>query len=172
MLLHSYSELWPRYFTELKKALTSAITLSDIKIIHFGSTAVPGLSAKPIIDIDISFENIEEFNFIKSDLEKVGYYHNGNQGIVGREVFKRKHKLLKTKVFDFIPHHLYVCQKDNVEFKRHIQFKNHLNTNKEDRLSYEKLKHEIASAANQDKKLYAELKELRAKEFIEKCLLK
>ncbi len=60
---------------------------------HVGSTSVPNLDAKPIIDIDIVFTESKTLPMIKAALEAIGYYHNGNQGIEDREVFKRNGKL-------------------------------------------------------------------------------
>jgi GrpB-like predicted nucleotidyltransferase (UPF0157 family) len=170
MLLQPYSSQWPIHFLEIKKVIEEAFQNQNFKIIHVGGTAVLGLASKPIIDIDIVYDKGNSFNVIKKSLEKVGYYHNGNQGIVSREVFKRHHKVLNNSVLDFIPHHLYVCQKDNIELKRHIEFRNYLIRNEGARLRYEKLKYEIAAQANQDHKAYAALKEIKAKAFIESCI--
>ncbi|RZK70281.1 MAG: GrpB family protein [Pedobacter sp.] len=136
-----------------------------ISIEHVGSTAVPALAAKPIIDIDIIYNEVSDFEQIKKSLEAIGYDHNGDQGIVGREVFKRTGQQ-KDAVLDRITHHLYACQYNCPELHRHLLFRDYLRKNKEARNYYQQLKYEIAEEANQDKKVYASLKELKANSFI------
>nr|WP_299218604.1 GrpB family protein [uncultured Aquimarina sp.] len=63
-------------------------------------------------------------------------------------------------------HHLYVCPKDSTELQRHLLFRNHLRKNESARLKYQNLKYELAEKANQNKKMYATLKEVFATEFI------
>tara|TARA_R110002126_G_C10464295_1_gene500576 strand:- start:519 stop:839 length:321 start_codon:yes stop_codon:yes gene_type:complete len=75
-------------------------------------TSTPNLDSKPIIDVDIIYENESEFEKIKSGLIKIGYYHNGNQGIEKREVFKRNGKSFYG-ILNMITHHLYVCLKNS-----------------------------------------------------------
>ncbi|MDX1470790.1 MAG: GrpB family protein, partial [Flavobacteriaceae bacterium] len=79
-----------------------------------------------------------------------GYYHNGNQGIEKRDVFKRNGKSFND-VLDTITHHLYVCQKDSEALERHILLRNYLRKNDRARLAYQKIKYELAEKANQDK---------------------
>lgn len=79
----------------------------DYAIEHVGNTAVPGLEANPIIDIDIMFNDSTGFLPIKNALESLGYYQKGNQGIKDCEVFKRA----GTSPYDIlasIRHHLYL----------------------------------------------------------------
>ena len=88
MLIQDYQEQWVNDFDRIKKTLEENISSKDIQIEHIGSTSVKNLAAKPIIDIDIIYEKPALFNQIKKGLKKMGYFHNGDQGIEGREVFK------------------------------------------------------------------------------------
>jgi GrpB-like predicted nucleotidyltransferase (UPF0157 family) len=170
MLLQPYSSIWEINFLKIKNILIAAMDKLEVEIEHIGSTVVPGLAAKAIIDLDIVYEKESDFDFIKKQLEKIGYYHAGNQGIIGREVFKKKPKLLPNSVLDTISHHLYVCQRENEEMHKHIAFRNYLLKNEEAIRAYEKLKFEIAIEASQDRKKYAAIKEIKAKGFIEDCI--
>lgn len=169
-LIQAYNRNWSDDFNTLKILLNEALINLDVSIEHVGSTSVPGLAAKPIIDIDVIFRDNTTFDEIKMRLEKAGYYHNGNQGIPGREVFKRKENELKNEVLDSIVHHLYVCPSDSEEFKKHLLFRDYLIAHEEARVQYQLLKYQIAMEANQDKKKYAELKEVRAAGFISDIL--
>ena len=86
----------------------------SVEIRHVGSTAVRGIKAKPIIDIDVVIEDQGCFEKVKLALETIGYHHEGDLGIPGREAFKYEGKDHLRK------HHLYVCSKDAGELKRHI----------------------------------------------------
>ncbi|NUO01421.1 MAG: GrpB family protein [Saprospiraceae bacterium] len=172
MLIQKYQEHWENDFDKIKEVLSEHIFQNGIQIEHIGSTSIKNLSAKPIIDIDIAYNNPGLFEEIKTGLEKLGYYHNGNQGIEGREVFKREKKKDIHLVLDSISHHLYVCHITCEELHRHLNFRNYLRNHEKARKEYEKLKYEIAEKANQDKKEYAKLKEIMAKDFVASILNK
>ncbi len=83
-----YDEQWGQDFINIKAELTGAIGQLALRIEHVGSTSVQGLSAKPIIDIDVVIKDYTIFGEVVCALEKIGYRHEGNLVIVGREAFK------------------------------------------------------------------------------------
>ena len=166
MLIEKYSANWIKDFMDLKHEIEKGLSGLEYNIEHVGSTSVPNLDAKPIIDIDIIYTNQAAFAKIKSDLEKIGYYHNGNQGIEDREVFKRNNNQIN-KILDTVKHHLYVCSSDSKALERHILSRNFLRKNEWARLKYQQMKYELAEKSNQDKKIYAELKEQTINDFID-----
>jgi GrpB-like predicted nucleotidyltransferase (UPF0157 family) len=172
MLIQEYTKSWIEDFNQLKTVLHNALSPLKISIEHVGSTSIPHLAAKPIVDMDIVYDENIEFEAIKMGLENIGYFHNGNQGILGREVFKRNKMGVKHLILDSIAHHLYVCATDSTELQRHILFRNYLIAHKEARTQYQNLKYEIAAAVNQDKKKYADLKALKASSFINNIIEK
>lgn len=135
---------------------------------HVGSTAVPGLMAKPILDIDIIIQDYNAFPAINRDLESLGYYHNGDQGVLHREAFKRNDE--KAPYFgsekNWMLHHLYVCPEFSTELKRHIRFRDVLRSDRKIRDRYEKIKIDIAEKAGNDRRIYADIKEIECKSFI------
>ena len=169
MLIKKYTSNWVQHFTDLKREIENELNGLEYSIEHVGSTSVPQLDSKPIIDIDIIYEDESEFERIKSGLIKLGYYHNGNQGIEKREVFKREKKSLNG-ILDLISHHLYVCQSNSEPLERHILMRNHLRKNDSARIKYQEMKYLLAEKANQDKKLYAKLKELNINNFIDEII--
>jgi GrpB-like predicted nucleotidyltransferase (UPF0157 family) len=172
MLLQEYNENWIKEFNEIQQVIKDALLPLPVSTEHIGSTSVKGLAAKPVIDIDVVFAKDVVFDAIKICLEKIGYYHNGNQGIADREVFKRDNTPAKHKVLDGIAHHLYVCPTGSKELQRHILFRDYLIANKEVRIQYQNLKYAIAKEANQDRKKYAQLKEAKATTFINTIIAK
>ena len=166
MLIQEYNPEWIKHFEKIKEKLSQYLIGISVTIEHIGSTSVPQLAAKPIIDIDIIYYEDADSERIKNRLEKFCYYHNGNQGIEGREVFKRNANQ-DDEILDKIAHHLYVCKNDCEELYRHILSRDYLRKNEIAREFYENLKYQIAEEANQDRKLYANIKELKANSFID-----
>ena len=171
MIIEKYSPAWATDFGYIKHEIEIALAGLTFSIEHIGSTAVPNLDSKPIIDIDIIYTDVADFKIIKYRLEKAGYYHNGNQGIEDRDVFKRDGKSTN-EILDKINHHLYVCPVQSKALKRHILSRNFLRKNDWARLKYQQMKYEMAIEANQDKKMYAALKELNMNEFIDSIVEK
>ncbi len=169
MLIVHHKPIWKKHFNEIKTAIIGALAIPDLTIEHVGSTAVMGLAAKPIIDLDIVYSKPGQLGVIIKNLQSLGYIHVGDQGIVGREVFKRNSNQ-NHEVLDTIGHHLYACHSEGIELKRHLAFRDYLRKNSDARIQYEQLKLAIAQEANQDKKRYAALKEEKAKSFIESIL--
>ncbi len=169
MLIESYTPNWINDFMNIKREIEIGLHGIDYSIEHIGSTAVPNLNSKPIIDIDMIYSQQADFEKIKLGLIKIGYYHNGNQGIESREVFKRN-DTMTNKILDTVQHHLYVCPSDSKALERHILSRNFLRKNDWARLKYQQLKYELAEKANQDRKVYASLKEQYMHDFIDSII--
>ena len=169
MLIEKYTSDWVSQFNDIKSQLEAVLSGLECSIEHVGSTAVPNLDSKPIIDIDIVYHVKPDFEKIKQGLEKIGYYHNGNQGIEGRDVFKRSGKLTNA-VLDTIKHHLYVCPMDSKALERHLLSRNQLRKNEWARMKYQQMKYELAEQSHQDRKKYQELKELYVNDFIDSII--
>lgn len=169
MLISEYNRDWTKDFEKIEQKLAGQLTGLFVAIEHVGSTSVLGLAAKSIIDVDVVYSETSAYEKIKNKLESLDYYHNGNQGINGREVFKRNAKIHDV-VLDEIAHHLYVCKQDCPELQKHILFREYLKKHERARIFYAKLKYEIAEEAKQDKKRYAEIKELKLSSFINYCV--
>ena len=169
MLIEKYSPNWVKNFADLKREIENGLHGLKYRIEHVGSTSVPNLAAKPIIDMDIIYFHQADFEKIKSGLEKIGYYHNGNQGIEDRDVFKRNGKWTN-EILDSINHHLYLCPVGSKALERHILSRNFLMKNDWARLKYQQMKYELAEKAHQDRKIYAQLKELNVNDFIDSII--
>ena len=125
MILEKHNTNWRLEFKRLKHVYIQTSGEYILGIEHIGSTSIPDLMAKPILDIDIFIQDYKVFPNIKNRLESLGYYHNGDQGIPYREAFKRKDE--DVPYFDseknWMLHHLYVCPEFSTELKRHIRFR-------------------------------------------------
>ena len=125
VVVQAYEECWERDFLQIEKELREALGELALRIEHVGSTAVRGLSAKPVIDIDVVIKDYSQFDNVVTSLNQIGYHHEGDLGIAGREAFKYTGKEHLKK------HHLYVCPQDSPELKRHIAFRDYLRSHPE-----------------------------------------
>ncbi|MEL6674650.1 MAG: GrpB family protein [Bacteroidota bacterium] len=172
MLIQAYKAQWAEDFQTLRSVIWPATQAFCLDFHHIGSTSVPGLAAKAIIDMDLVYTDEKTFQGLKSALETLGYYHNGDQGIPGREAFKRPKGRGSHTILDHIPHHLYACPPHSRELERHLRLRDYLRTHEAARLAYAQLKQEIAREVDQDLKKYALLKEEKARDLIENMLEK
>ena len=138
MVIVKYNKDWPEDFLKIKNELLKVLTM-PCQVQHVGSTSIPGMKAKPIIDIDVGLENWGNFEEVKKALAEIGYEHEGDKGIPGREAFCRDEKV-PNEILDNIDHHLYVCSVDNTEFNRHILFRDYLRSHVETRDRYNQIK--------------------------------
>ena len=129
-----YTEQWTTDFETIKQEIESALSDLIIGIEHVGSTSVKGLSAKPCIDIDVVIRDYSVFEAVVARLADIGYTHQGDLGIAGREAFWYDNKP------NLQNHHLYVCPQDSQELHRHITFRNYLRTHPEAVVKYSAVK--------------------------------
>ena len=169
-LIQPYNPNWKIQFETIQKIIATTLDGLILGIEHVGSTAVPDLAAKAIIDMDIVYEKDAIFPQLCERLATLGYYHNGDQGVPQREAFKRKKGIVSNAILDTIPHHLYACPKNSPELKRHLLFRNFLRSHEWVRTEYTAIKMDIAARTQQDKAAYSLLKESVATPFIEKVL--
>ena len=153
-----YDKQWKQDFLQIKDELQNALGEMALRIEHVGSTSVQGLSAKPIIDIDVAIKDYSVFDDVVSALGSIGYQHEGNLGIEGREAFKYDGKEHLQQ------HHRYVCPQNSAELKRHIAFRNYLRNHPEAVREYSRVKEEGAALYPYDIEKYIEHKS----PFIEK----
>lgn len=118
------------------QALAEAVSELAISIEHVGSTAVPELAAKPIIDIDIVVDSSAVVPTIIKRLSPLGYVHQGNFGIADREAF--------ASPVGTPAHHLYVCVQGAVALKNHLAIRDCLRNSAAAAAKYGLLKKELA----------------------------
>ncbi len=138
--IRQYDDKWNDLFVSESQRISEVLGDNCIDIYHIGSTSVPGLSAKPIIDImpvvrDISITNI-------AALAKLGYRSYGELGIPFRRY------LSSSKC------HIHIFEQNNPEIKKHLLFVNYLKYNDKERLRYEILKKKLAKRFSNDRQSY------------------
>jgi GrpB-like predicted nucleotidyltransferase (UPF0157 family) len=151
-----YDDNWKTEFEALRNVLLDRLITYSIDIQHVGSTAVEGIYAKPILDIDIIIENKNLLDGISKKLTESGYINRGDQGIPGRYAFRQSTPFtpetrLKRK---WQEHHLYVCYADSVAVKNHLLFRDALKNSQQLAEQYSDLKLKLASERGMTREIY------------------
>jgi len=147
--IHEYDERWPRMFEQHARKIREALGDVALRIEHIGSTSVPGLAAKPIIDILVVVANPEdEAGYLRS-LQEAGYE------LRVREPEFDKHRMVRTPKRDV---HAHIFPPQSKEIGRYIAFRNQLRSDPEDRSAYEQAKRTLAKREWGDMNDYADAK--------------
>lgn len=139
-----WSHTWARRFARERDRILGA--LGPVRVEHIGSTAVPGLAAKPVVDIQISVEEIEDEVTYVPALERAGYL---------LRVREPAHRMLRTPERDV---HVHVCGAGSEWEQRHLAFRDWLRHDHDDRRAYAHLKRQLAARDWPDMNAYADAK--------------
>ncbi len=162
IVVTEYDPAWPRLFEVLRGRLLDALGGVAVAVEHVGSTSVPGLAGKPVVDIDAVVPSAEHVPLAVERLERAGYRHEGDLGISGREAFEPP---------TGTPwHHLYVLPADSEELRRHLAFRDHLRAHPEAAIDYAALKREAARRFGGNRRAYTEAKEDFVERVLAQCL--
>lgn len=134
--LTPFSDTWVQLFQDevnnLKVIFGNKITQFE----HFGSTSVPGMLAKPVIDMMCMVNEIQEVDTWNEKMNALGYDVAGEWGIPGRRLFR--------KGGDNRTHHIHFYQFDNPQIERHLVFRDYLRVHPEEVARYSHFKEELA----------------------------
>jgi GrpB-like predicted nucleotidyltransferase (UPF0157 family) len=154
----SYDPGWPGLFRQLRDRVDAALAGVPHETEHVGSTAVPGLDAKPIIDLDVVIADDAGIGATVRALTAAGWQHQGNLGIAGREAF-----LPPT---DAVYHHLYAVVAGSQPHSDHIDLRDFLRTHPEQAARYGRLKRQLATLLETDRPAYSDGKAEMITEFL------
>ncbi len=163
--ISSYNPAWPDMFKQERSRITDCLAeQSVLDISHFGSTAIPGMPAKPIIDILIS---VSSFDHAKQSfpglLDTIGYDYWHDNPKTDRLFFVKN----MPPRGEARTHHVHVFEHFNV-YRDHLAFRDHLRENAEDASQYALLKRKLATQFANDREAYTDAKS----EFIQQILTK
>jgi GrpB-like predicted nucleotidyltransferase (UPF0157 family) len=150
IVVESYKASWVDDFDSIRALVWPKINDVAKSIEHVGSTSVPGLAAKPIIDVDVVISDADKLPLIIDRLQEIGYVHRGNLGIEGREAFRAP--------ANSITQNFYVCLEGCLALRNHIVLRDHLLANSVARQEYGDLKRKLASEFANDIDSYVEAK--------------
>lgn len=137
-----YDPTWPETFEQLRKPVWDVVGDFALCVEHVGSTSVPGLAAKPVIDMSVVVPSEADVPRAIKRLATLGYRHRGNLGIEGREAFFSPPDLPR--------HHLYVCPQGSLGLRNHLAVRDYLRTHPDAAQEYGALKKRLAQRYPKD----------------------
>jgi GrpB-like predicted nucleotidyltransferase (UPF0157 family) len=140
--LEAYDPRWPQRFAAERSRIRGALAERALMIEHIGSTAVPGLDAKPVVDVLVAVIDVGDPSIV-SAFVAAGYV---------LRVDEPGHRMLRTAQLDV---HVHLWAHGDPEIARHLRFRDRLRASQEDRSFYADLKHELASRPWDDMNAYA-----------------
>jgi GrpB-like predicted nucleotidyltransferase (UPF0157 family) len=142
----AHDPLWPARFAAERQRIVGALGPTARRVDHIGSTAVPGLDAKPIIDIDLSVPDVDDEPTYLPALERAGYH---------LRVRQPGHRMVRTADLDV---HVHICGEGSEWERRHLLFRDWLRIDDADRAAYAALKRALARREWSDMNAYADAK--------------
>ena len=149
MLVVEYDPQWPRRYEEERSRIAAALGGLMTGIEHVGSTAVPGLGGKPVIDIMIGVARFEDGERCVAPLEGLGYEYRGEAGIPGRLFFRKGQPRT---------HHVHLVEQGGDFWEDVLLFRDFLRAHRETAAEYYNLKKELAAKFRTDREVYADAK--------------
>lgn len=142
-----YQQHWPNEYQTAAREIESVLKDALIEIHHIGSTSVPGLAAKPIIDILPIVSDLNRIDQLNPLFENIGYRPWGEMGLAGRRYFTKDKNEYRT-------HNVHLYQQGNPAILRHLAFCAYLREHQPVMQEYAKLKQQVYSSHPSDVDAY------------------
>lgn len=152
---------WSNMFRDESRKITNVFEKEILNVFHIGSTAIPNIKAKPVIDIMVEVINIENVDNFNNDMKQLGYKALGENGIPNRRFFK--------KGGDNRTHHVHIFEQGNEEISRHLRFRDYMIAHPEEAMKYSQLKEYLAEKFPNNIEKYIEGKNNYIKEIDNKA---
>jgi GrpB-like predicted nucleotidyltransferase (UPF0157 family) len=167
-----YDPAWASEFEAISSVLASALGPLATAIHHVGSTSIPGMCAKPILDIDIEMAPGAGIDAVSGVLATLGYTYEGEMGIVDRHAYRRLSPGVPYSELRpvWMEQHVYACPARSVEMARHLKFRDRLRASADLRHEYRELKDQALSMACGVRQVYVDEKEKLGNEFFERVI--
>ncbi|WP_409274574.1 GrpB family protein [Neobacillus sp. SCS-31] len=147
VFLVPWTQEWKEEFLKEKVQIEEKIGAYIVAVHHIGSTAVPHLSAKPILDIAIELEHFGDGLHCVSPLEALGYRYRGTNVLPERHYFNKGEPRT---------HQIHMYEKGNKYLLEQLEFRDYLRNNEDARIEYENLKFRLSGKNKHDKHQYAD----------------
>jgi GrpB-like predicted nucleotidyltransferase (UPF0157 family) len=155
IVLVAHDPCWTRRFEIERDRIRAALSGAALDVQHIGSTAVPGLAAKPIVDLLVVVPNASD-PAVTARLEDAGYV---------LRVREPRHRMLRTPQLDV---HVHLWSAGDPEIARHLRFRDRLRASAADRIAYEDLKRRLAQRDWEDMNDYAAAKSALIAEILDR----
>jgi len=149
--LVEYDDTWPSQFSRERDHISQILSGFNVEIEHIGSTAIPGIAAKPIIDIMILIQDIEESGEYIQCLKELEYHYYP----YGEDIFPERRWFCKPNAAERT-HHLHLVERETRFHRDHLLFRDYLRSNAGTAASYELLKRQLAKQYTNDRDGYTD----------------
>jgi GrpB-like predicted nucleotidyltransferase (UPF0157 family) len=149
IVLVAHDPDWARVFQDARAAIMEACSGHVLEVHHVGSTAIPGIAAKPVIDILGLLRRHEDGFACAPAMAALGYEFRGEAGVSGRHYFSKREPGR---------HHIHLYQSDHPEVGRHIRFRDYLREHPREAAAYQALKRKLAARFGSDTRSYCDAK--------------
>jgi len=139
-----YDPQWKTQYKLERDRITAVLEKEIVSIHHIGSTSIPSMSAKPIIDLLLEVKDITKIDDYNSEMIKLGYEPRGELGIPGRRYFSREEPQ------DVRTHHIHSFQSGDIGLVRHLAFRDYMIAHPDDAKVYSELKIVLARRFQKD----------------------
>lgn len=146
IVIMAYDEAWPQRYEVIRDRVRAALGPSALRIEHIGSTSVPGLAAKPIVDVLVTVRDVEDEAAFVPALERAGFL---------LRVREPQHRMLRTPARDV---HVHLYEPDHDAVSAYLDLRDWLRVDAGDRALYERTKRELATHTWRDMNEYADAK--------------
>ena len=155
---------WKKAFESESKQIAKALGNNLVFIHHIGSTAIPYIYAKPIIDFLVEVQDIDRVEESNPAMEALGYEAMGEFGLIGRRYFRKENPPgIRT-------HHVHTYEVNSPEIERHLAFRDYIIAHPEDAHQYSELKRRLAKKYPKDIEGYMDGKDKFVKEMERKAI--
>jgi GrpB-like predicted nucleotidyltransferase (UPF0157 family) len=150
MRVVTYSDRWPRMYAQEADLLRNALGDQIVRIHHIGSTSVPGLDAKPVIDILLEVRSLSALDALTPAMVELGYEPRGEFGIPGRRYYP--------KGGERRTHHVHAFVEGDPHVQPHLAFRDFLRAHPDQALDYANIKRQAAAEHGDDPEGYVAYK--------------
>jgi GrpB-like predicted nucleotidyltransferase (UPF0157 family) len=157
IVIVDYDDQWPARFENQRERVRSALGAEALRVEHIGSTAVPGLAAKPIIDMLVTVRDPDAESTFAAALTSAGYH---------QRVREPGHRMFRTPERDV---HVHIWSDSDPDVRRQLAFRDRLRRSADDRRAYERLKRELATRDWPDMNAYADAKGALIEEILDRA---
>ena len=146
-----YDPEWPRLFAQLAERLRDALGTTALRIDHIGSTSVPDLDAKPIVDVQISVADFEPMDAYRAPLERLGFVFRADNTERTKRYFREAPGTRRT--------HVHVRRAGSWAEQFNLLFRDYLRVHADDARRYAAVKRELAARFGADRQGYTDAKD-------------
>lgn len=142
----NYDPTWPKQFQSEAEKVRPIFGDNVVEIHHIGSTAIPGMTAKPTIDMILEVNDINAVDQQNAEMEKLGYEAWGEYHLPGRRFF--------VKGTDKRTHHIHTFESGSEQIARHLYFRDYLIAHPKEAKKYAEIKKELAEKHRDNRRAY------------------